>query len=125
MSPMLTGIIPPLVTPLLDRDTLDVRGLDHLIDRVLSGGVSGLFLLGTTGEGASLSYRLRRPCCCRRTSILPASGPAGIAGIPRALGSRIAAAAVPLQHALPHQSFIRTRNFWPVNRRASHHWPQR
>src|ERR1051326_211880 len=60
MSPMLTGIIPPLVTPLLDRDTLDVRGLDHLIDRVLSGGVSGLFLLGTTGEGASLSYRLRR-----------------------------------------------------------------
>src|ERR1051326_2616492 len=45
MSPMLTGIIPPLVTPLLDRDTLDVRGLDHLIDRVLSGGVSGLFLL--------------------------------------------------------------------------------
>src|SRR4051812_39671698 len=57
---MLTGIIPPLVTPLLDRDTLDVAGLERLIERVLSGGVSGLFLLGTTGEGASLSYRLRR-----------------------------------------------------------------
>jgi 4-hydroxy-tetrahydrodipicolinate synthase len=27
---------------------------------VLAGGVSGLFLLGTTGEGPSLSYRLRR-----------------------------------------------------------------
>lgn len=57
---MLTGIIPPLVTPLLDRDSLDVAGLERLIERVLSGGVSGLFLLGTTGEGASLSYRLRR-----------------------------------------------------------------
>src|SRR5215470_6176702 len=57
---MLTGIIPPIVTPLLDRDNLDVEGLERLIERIVSGGVSGLFLLGTTGEGASLSYRLRR-----------------------------------------------------------------
>ncbi len=57
---MFTGIIPPIVTPLLDRDTLDLDGLERLVERVLSGGVSGLFLLGTTGEGASLSYRLRR-----------------------------------------------------------------
>ena len=57
---MLTGIIPPIVTPLLDRDKLDVEGLERLIERILSGGVTGLFLLGTTGEGASLSYRLRR-----------------------------------------------------------------
>lgn len=57
---MLTGIIPPMVTPLLDRDTLDVAGLERLVERILSGGVSGFFLLGTTGEGASLSYRLRR-----------------------------------------------------------------
>src|SRR6266436_3569325 len=57
---MLTGIIPPIVTPLLDRDKLDVEGLERLIKRIVSGGVTGLFLLGTTGEGASLSYRLRR-----------------------------------------------------------------
>ncbi|HEY6228145.1 MAG TPA: dihydrodipicolinate synthase family protein [Verrucomicrobiae bacterium] len=57
---MLTGIIPPLITPLLGRDSLDVAGLERLIERTVSGGVSGLFLLGTTGEGASLSYRLRR-----------------------------------------------------------------
>jgi len=57
---MLTGIIPPLVTPLLDRDTLDFAGLERLLERVIGGGVSGVFLLGTTGEGASLSYRLRR-----------------------------------------------------------------
>lgn len=55
----LRGIIPPLVTPLLDRDTLDTAGLERLIEHVLAGGVHGLFVLGTTGEAPSLSYRLR------------------------------------------------------------------
>ncbi len=55
----LSGIIPPLVTPLAARDALDHAGLERLVDHVLSGGVSGLFLLGTTGEAPSLSYRLR------------------------------------------------------------------
>ncbi|MDR0712027.1 MAG: dihydrodipicolinate synthase family protein [Prevotellaceae bacterium] len=55
----LKGIIPPLVTPLLDSDTLDVQGLERLIDHVVSGGVHGVFILGTTGEAQSLSYRLR------------------------------------------------------------------
>ncbi len=49
-----------MVTPLRDRDTLDCEGLERLIDHILSGGVNGLFILGTTGEGPSLSYRLRR-----------------------------------------------------------------
>ena len=56
----LTGIIPPMVTPLRDRDELDVAGLERLVERIIGGGVSGLFILGTTGEGPSLSYRLRR-----------------------------------------------------------------
>ena len=55
----LTGIIPPMVTPLHGRDELDVAGLEKLIEHILAGGVSGLFILGTTGEGPSLSYRLR------------------------------------------------------------------
>ncbi len=57
--PRFHGILPPLVTPLTDRDTLDVPGLRRLINHVLAGGVSGLFILGTTGEAPSLSYRLR------------------------------------------------------------------
>ncbi len=57
---MLKGIVPPLITPLKDRDTLDVEGLERLIERLIAGGVAGLFILGTTGEGPSLSYRLRR-----------------------------------------------------------------
>jgi len=56
----LTGIVPPLITPLKERDTLDVAGLERLVERLITNGVSGLFILGTTGEGPSLSYRLRR-----------------------------------------------------------------
>ncbi|MBN1805780.1 MAG: dihydrodipicolinate synthase family protein [Sedimentisphaerales bacterium] len=55
----LRGIVPPVVTPLLDRDTLDIAGLERLIEHILAGGVHGLFILGTTGEAPSLSYRLR------------------------------------------------------------------
>ena len=53
------GIIPPMITPLLGRDTLDTKGLEKLIEHILKGGVHGLFILGTTGEGPSLSYRIR------------------------------------------------------------------
>ncbi|HSJ03598.1 MAG: dihydrodipicolinate synthase family protein [Verrucomicrobium sp.] len=54
------GIIPPIITPLKDRDTLDVAGLEKLVEHLLAGGVHGIFALGTTGEAPSLSYRLRR-----------------------------------------------------------------
>jgi len=55
----LRGIIPPMVTPLADRDSLDVAGLERLIEHILAGRVHGLFILGTTGEGPSLSHRLK------------------------------------------------------------------
>lgn len=60
MKPLLTGIIPPIVTPLRSRDELDIAGLERLIEHILAGGVHGIFVLGTTGEAPSLSYRLRR-----------------------------------------------------------------
>jgi 4-hydroxy-tetrahydrodipicolinate synthase len=56
----LRGIVPPMITPLKDRDTLDVEGVDRLVDHIIAGGVHGLFILGTSGETACLSYRLRR-----------------------------------------------------------------
>ncbi len=59
-QPMFHGVIPPLVTPLSARDRLNEAGLKRLVDHVLAGGVNGLFILGTTGEAPSLSYRLRR-----------------------------------------------------------------
>ena len=71
MPQPLSGIIPPLVTPLRDRDTLDHAGLERLIEHLISGGVSGLFVLGTTGEGPSLSYRLRKELVELRRIVLP------------------------------------------------------
>ena len=59
LSKPLKGIIPPMVTPLLDRDNIDIKGLEKLVEHILAGGVHGLFILGTTGEAPSLSYKLR------------------------------------------------------------------
>jgi 4-hydroxy-tetrahydrodipicolinate synthase len=61
----LAGIVPPLLTPLEDRDTLDAAGLERLVEHVIAGGVHGIFLLGTTGEGPSLGHRLRRELVTR------------------------------------------------------------
>lgn len=60
MKGPLCGIIPPLVTPLKDNETLDVESLENLIEHLINGGVHGLFILGTTGEEQSLSYHLRQ-----------------------------------------------------------------
>lgn len=54
-----TGIITPLVSPLLSENRLDGEGLEAVVEHVLAGGVHGIFVLGTTGEGPSLSYELR------------------------------------------------------------------
>ena len=56
----LCGIIPPLVTPLKNNETLDVESLERLIEHLIAGGVHGLFILGTTGEEQSLSYQVRK-----------------------------------------------------------------
>src|SRR5574344_1361170 len=53
------GIIPPMITPLLYKNQLDVEGLERLVEHMLGGGIHGLFILGTTGEAPSLSYALR------------------------------------------------------------------
>ena len=58
--PRFHGIVPPLVTPLVAADALDVTGLERLVEHVVGGGVHGLFVLGTTGEGPSLSSAVQK-----------------------------------------------------------------
>jgi 2-dehydro-3-deoxy-D-pentonate aldolase len=65
-----SGIVPQLVTPLVGRDQLDCAGLERLIEHVISGGVRGVFILGTTGEAPSLSYQLRRELITRAVAIV-------------------------------------------------------
>lgn len=54
------GIIPPLATPLTQDARLDGPALQRLLDHVIGGGVHGVFVLGTTGEGPSLSTEVQR-----------------------------------------------------------------
>lgn len=51
----ISGIIPPLVTPMRPDESLDLDGLRRHIDWQLACGVHGLFVLGTTGEFYALS----------------------------------------------------------------------
>ena len=55
----LRGIIPPMITPLKGDDELDREGAVRLTEHLVAGGVHAIFLLGTTGEAQSLTYRLR------------------------------------------------------------------
>ena len=55
----LSGIVPPMVTPLNHRDELNVEGTERLVERLIDGGVAGIFVLGTTGEAPCLGFELR------------------------------------------------------------------
>lgn len=57
-----------MITPLQENGQLDLIGLNNLVHHLLNGGVHGIFLLGTTGEGPSLSYGIRKQLiseCCK------------------------------------------------------------
>lgn len=67
---LIKGVVPPMVTPLVDNEHLDERGLERLVEHVLAGGVHGLFLLGTTGEAPDLPYEVRRRLVQRTSEIV-------------------------------------------------------
>src|SRR5262252_10982701 len=48
------GVVVPIVTPITPACELDEPALDRLIEFLLAGGVDGIFVLGTTGEGPSV-----------------------------------------------------------------------
>ena len=56
----LTGVLPPLVTPLTPEYDVDTASLARLIQYQLTGGVDGVFVLGTSGEGTFLTDEQRQ-----------------------------------------------------------------
>lgn len=54
------GLVVPMVTPVTDEGSLDAAAIRRVIDWLIAGGVDGIFVLGTTGEGASVPGALRR-----------------------------------------------------------------
>ena len=68
----LEGLIPPMVTPLDEKRKLDKAGVKKMVKHLVDGGVDGIFLLGTTGEGPHLSYAIREELVktvCRLTKL--------------------------------------------------------
>ena len=55
----LTGIVPPAISPLDAAREVDESAIALLVEHVLRGGCSGLFVLGGCGEGAWLPPRQR------------------------------------------------------------------
>lgn len=56
----LKGIIAPMVTPLDESRRIDYCGTERLVNHMISGGIHGIFVLGTTGEALSLSLAERK-----------------------------------------------------------------
>ncbi|MGV9881017.1 dihydrodipicolinate synthase family protein [Streptomyces sp. NPDC003006] len=55
----LTGVVPPVCTPLTPDREVDTASLVRLVDHLVGGGVDGLFVLGSTSEVAYLTDRQR------------------------------------------------------------------
>ncbi|MFD3519785.1 dihydrodipicolinate synthase family protein [Streptomyces sp. NPDC058653] len=50
----LTGVVPPVCTPLTPDHEVDTASLVRLVDHLLTAGVHGLFVLGSSSEAAFL-----------------------------------------------------------------------
>ena len=53
---MLKGLITAMLTPFDENENIDFEGTKVLIDMLINNGINGLFILGTNGEFANLSY---------------------------------------------------------------------
>ncbi|MCQ8769430.1 dihydrodipicolinate synthase family protein [Streptomyces telluris] len=56
----LSGVVPPLCTPLTPSGEVDTRSLGSLVEHVLAAGAHAVFVLGSSGETAYLDDARRR-----------------------------------------------------------------
>ena len=87
------GAVVPLVTPFSTGGALDETALMRLVEAQIVGGVEGVFLLGTTGEGAHVPHELRRrlievtaKCAAKRILIFAGLGDVRLADVVEANG---------------------------------------
>ena len=53
------GIIPPIITPIDDKENVDEQGFRQLIEYCIEGGLHGIFVAGTNGETMALTQAER------------------------------------------------------------------
>ncbi len=49
-QPKFVGIVPPVATPILDDESVDLGSLERLVEFMVEAGVHGLWILGTTAR---------------------------------------------------------------------------
>lgn len=54
------GIIPPVASIFEPDESLNKKGMGNMIDALIQGGVNGLFFLGSAGEVAHMTDKLRQ-----------------------------------------------------------------
>ena len=55
MAAEIRGVIPPILTPMYEDESINFDELRRQVERMIAGGVHGLFCFGTNGEGYILS----------------------------------------------------------------------
>jgi 4-hydroxy-tetrahydrodipicolinate synthase len=54
------GIVPALITPMNEDETISEEGLRAVIEHVINGGVHGIFILGSQGESFTLTLEEKK-----------------------------------------------------------------
>jgi 4-hydroxy-tetrahydrodipicolinate synthase len=54
------GIVPALITPMNEDETISEKGLRAVIEYVINGGVHGIFILGSQGESFTLTLEEKK-----------------------------------------------------------------
>ena len=60
MNKIARGIITPILTPMYDDESINYEELKNQVERLVTAGVSGLFVFGTNGESYVLNEEERR-----------------------------------------------------------------
>jgi dihydrodipicolinate synthase/N-acetylneuraminate lyase len=116
-----TGVIVPMITPFTAAGAVDVVAVGRVVEHLITGGMDGLFLLGTTGESASMTARQKR-------DLVAAAVEAGRArlGIYAGISSNVQEEAVQAAHdyaALGVDAlFVLPPHYYPVPDHALEDW---
>lgn len=70
-----SGVVAVIITPLKRNGQLDKESLERIIRHCIAGGVHGVFVLGTTGEGSCLTQEQKKTVISAAKSITGESIP--------------------------------------------------
>ena len=71
----LSGVVPPVVTPLNEDKKFDKKSFEKVINRLIDAGVDGLFILGSTGSVVFLTKDERDEVICAADEIISGRTP--------------------------------------------------